>query len=155
LSLSNLFEAANRVFRIGPRVQYDLFDGGRARQQIEVQNAVQEQALVAYERAILTALEDVENAISAFTKEQLRHVSLQAASESASRAAQLAEARFEAGDTDYLSVLDAQRSRLAAQDELAQSEGQITTALVRLYKALGGGWNPEEAREEDEPGAGT
>ena len=155
LSLSNLFEAASRVFRIGSRVQYNLFDGGRARQQIEVQNAVQEEALVAYERAILTALEDVENAITAFTKEQLRHVSLQAASESATNAAKLAEARFEAGDTDFLSVLDAQRTRPGAQDELAQSEGQITTALVRLYKALGGGWNPEEAREEDEPGAGT
>ncbi len=141
-SSASLFDAASRVFSLGPRLQWNLFDGGRTRQQIEVQGAVQEQALVDYERTILTALEDVENAVTAFAQEQLRHRSLQTASDSAQRAAQLAETRYLGGETDYLAVLDAPRSRLGAQDELARSEGVILSNLVRLYKALGGGWNP-------------
>lgn len=143
-SLSGLFQAASRTIGLGPSVQWNIFDGGRTRQEIEVQNAVQEQALVQYERAILTALEDVENAVIAFTQEHLRHRSLLAAAAAASDAAGLAVSRYEAGATDFLSVLDAQRSRLSAQDELAKCEGQIVSNLIRLYKALGGGWDPED-----------
>ena len=140
-STASLFEAASQVFSIGPRIQWNLFDGGAIRQRIEVQTAVQEQALVEYERSILGALEEVDNAITAFTEEQLRYDSLRVASESATTAAALAQKRFEAGETDFLVVLDAQRTQLDGQDRLAQSEGLIVANLVRLYKALGGGWD--------------
>ncbi len=127
----------------GPRVQWNVFDGGRIRQKIEIQNAIQEQALVEYERAILNALEDVENAITAFTQEQVRRESLNNSAQASARAAQIAVARYEAGDIDFLAVLDAQRARFNAQDQLAQVEGKIMSDLIRLYKALGGGWRSQ------------
>ena len=143
---SSLFESAARLFTLGSRLQWNLFDRGRTRQQIEIQNARQEEALIGYERSILLALEDVQNAVTAFTQEQIRHRSLVTAEESATRAAALAQSRYASGDTDYLAVIDADRARLAAQDDLALSEGTILADLVRLYKALGGGWTPEEPR---------
>jgi NodT family efflux transporter outer membrane factor (OMF) lipoprotein len=149
LSASNLFDTASRVFTLGAAVQWNLFDGGRIRQQIEIGNADQELALVEYERAILVALEDVQNAVTAFTQERLRFRSLQVASEAATRAARLAEVRYAAGESDYLIVLDTQRTRLSAQDELEQSKGLILANLVRLYKALGGGWDPEAPQAEE------
>ena len=118
-STASLFDSASRIFSLGPRVQWTLFDGGRTRQRIEAQNARQEQALVQYERAILGALEDVENAVTAFAQERVRHRSLETAAEAASRAADVAEARYTAGEADFLTTLDAQRTRLSAQDELA------------------------------------
>ena len=143
---SSLFESAARLFTLGSRLQWNLFDRGRTRQQIEIQNARQEEALIGYERSILLALEDVQNAVTAFTQEQIRHRSLVTAEESATRAAALAQSRYASGDTDYLAVIDADRARLAAQDDLALSEGTILADLVRLYKALGGGWTPEDPR---------
>jgi len=148
LSPSSLFNADSMTFGLGPGVKWNLFAGGRIRQEIEVQNAVQEQALIQYERTILTALEDVENAITAYAQEQLRHHSLKAASQSASRAAKLAASRYEAGDTDYLNVLDAQRTLLGTEEQQAISEGQIASNLIRLYKSLGGGWTPEAPETE-------
>ena len=140
--------ADSLTFDFGPSVKWNVFSGGRIRQEIEVQSAIQEQALIQYERAILTALEDVENAITAYAQEQLRYRSLKAASQSATRAAKLATSRYEAGATDYLSVLDAQRTLLNAEEQQAISEGQITSNLVRLYKSLGGGWTPEAPETE-------
>ena len=148
LSPSNLLSADSLTFDFGPSVKWNVFSGGRIRQEIEVQSAIQEQALIQYERAILTALEDVENAITAYAQEQLRYRSLKAASQSATRAAKLATSRYEADATDYLSVLDAQRTLLNAEEQQAISEGQITSNLVRLYKSLGGGWTPEAPETE-------
>ncbi len=149
LSPSNLLSADSLAFGFGPGVKWNLFAGGRIRQEIEVQNAVQEQALIQYERTILTALEEVENAITAYAQEQLRHRSLKASSLSASSAAKLAASRYEAGATDYLNVLDAQRTLLSAEEQQAVSQGQITSNLIRLYKALGGGWTPEAPKKRD------
>jgi len=148
LSPSSLLNAGSMTFGLGPGVKWNIFAGGRIRQEIEVQNAVQEQALIQYERAILTALEEVENAITAYAQEQLRHRSLRAASQSASRVAERAVSLYEAGDTDYLNVLDAQRTLLGAEEQQAVSEGQITSNLIRLYKSLGGGWTPEAPETE-------
>ncbi len=105
---------------------------------------MQEQALIQYEATILTALEDVENGVSAFTNERLRYKSLQQAEQAACTVLNKAQLRFDEGDSSYLNVLDAQRTLLGLQDSLAQSEGPINTNLVRLYKALGGGWDPSQ-----------
>ena len=147
------FDNSRSTFGIGPRMQWNLFEGGAIRQRIAVQNAVQEEALVNYERAVLVALEDVENAITAFTQEQLRYAELLVASEAAASAARLAEARYEAGETGFLEVLDAQRTRLSAESSCAMSEAMIVTNVVRLYKALGGGWeNVPPLPEGEAPG---
>jgi NodT family efflux transporter outer membrane factor (OMF) lipoprotein len=132
----------NLIGGLGGSALYTIFDSGRIRENIEVQNALQEQALVAYEASILRALEEVENALTAYADEQLRRQSLQVASEAASRAVELVRANYAAGLIDFLPVLESQRSLLSFEDQLAQSEGAVTSGLIRLYKALGGGWTP-------------
>jgi NodT family efflux transporter outer membrane factor (OMF) lipoprotein len=119
---------------------WSLFDAGRVRRNIEVQNALQEQALAAYEAAVLQALEEVENGLVAYSQEQARRESLASAVEAARQAEKVARDRYEAGAADFQSVLDAQRSRLSLEDQLATSQGQVVANLVSLYKALGGGW---------------
>jgi len=140
LSLNNLVSAATRTWRIGPNLSWTLFDAGRIRQNIEVQNALQEQALIAYEQAVLTALEDVENALVSYAKEQVRRQSLEVAAQAAQGAADLARNQYASGLVDFQVVLSAQRSLLSLQDQLSVSKGTITSNLIRLYKALGGGW---------------
>ena len=117
-----------------------LFDGGRISARIDVQNAVEEQALVAYEASILTALEDVENALVSYAAGRERLESRRRAAESARNAAQLARTLYEAGSADFQKVLDTDRTRLTAEDGLASAEGDLLAAVVKLYKALGGGW---------------
>ena len=118
-----------------------IFDRGRIRKQIEIQSAAQEEALASYEHTILTALEDVENAIASLSGTRRRRVSLAAAVESARNAAQLARDRYIAGLVSYQTVLDTERSVLTVEDSLTSTTAEGTSALVRLYKALGGGWN--------------
>jgi outer membrane protein TolC len=105
-----------------------------------VQSALQEQALIQYEAAVLNALEEVENTLVAYAEEKRRRDDLREGSLAAQKAAELAQHKYQAGLTDFNNVLDAQRSLLSFQDQLAQSDGTVTSNLVRLYKALGGGW---------------
>ncbi|MBP7053045.1 MAG: TolC family protein [Phycisphaerae bacterium] len=126
----------------GPQVTWAIFDGDVIRWNIEQQNALQEQYLIQYESAILNALEEVENAMTAYVNEQDRRRTLEAAADAAQRAAELALYEYQAGLTDFSDVLDAQRSLLSFQNQLAESNGAVTSNLIRLYKALGGGWTP-------------
>jgi NodT family efflux transporter outer membrane factor (OMF) lipoprotein len=141
LDLTNLFSASSRAFSVGPTMSWRLFEAGAIRKNIEVQSALQEQALIQYEATVLTALEEVENALVAFVEEQRRREALRDATRAAERAVALAQAQYGAGMVDFRSVLDAQRSLLSLQDQLAQSEGAVTSNVVRVYKALGGGWS--------------
>jgi multidrug efflux system outer membrane protein len=139
-SLSNLSSSGAWSLSGGPRITWAIFKGGAIRQNIEVQSALQEQALIQYEATILSALEEVENALVAYAEVQQRRQSLSEATQAAQKAVDLAQHRYQAGLTDFNNVLDAQRSLLSFQEQLAQSEGTVTSNLVRLYKALGGGW---------------
>ena len=141
LAANNLFSAANRAWSLAGTFAWPVFQGGAIRQNIEVQNALQEQALNRYEATILTALEEVENSLVAFAEEQERRDTLAAATEAAQRSAQLAQDQYTSGLIDFQAVLDSQRSVRTFQDQLAQSKGQVTIYLISLYKALGGGWN--------------
>jgi NodT family efflux transporter outer membrane factor (OMF) lipoprotein len=140
LSAGDFFTYASRTWGFGPSVSWNIFDAGAIRQNIEVQTARQEQALIRYESAVLQALEEVENALVAYAKEQQRREYLTKAEAAAERATLLAQDQYEAGLVNFNNVLDAQRALLILQDQLAQSEGSVTSNLVRLYKALGGGW---------------
>jgi outer membrane protein, multidrug efflux system len=131
----------------GPSISWGIFRAGAIRQNIKVQTALQEQALIKYEAAMLKALEEVENSIKAFSEEQQKKDSLIKTVEAAKNARELAQHKYQAGLIDFNSVLEAQRSLLSFQDELALSEGTVVYNLVNLYKALGGGWEslaPEE-----------
>jgi outer membrane protein TolC len=105
-----------------------------------VRNAQQEQALIAYQKTVLSALAEVEDAIVALTTEQQRAQSLDERVSATSEAAQIAADQYRQGLSDFLTVLDAQRSLLEAEDEQARSRQSVTTDLIALYKALGGGW---------------
>lgn len=140
LSLGNVFSASGLAYLIGPSVSWPVFDAGAIRSNIEVQTELQEQALIRYEAAILSALEEVENALVAYAEEQNRRKALKASVDAAKRAVLLSKSQYQAGLIDFTSVLDAQRSLLSFEEQLVQSEGRLTANLVRLYKALGGGW---------------
>jgi NodT family efflux transporter outer membrane factor (OMF) lipoprotein len=122
-----------------------IFDGGRLRQKVEIQSAVQEQALVAYEAAVLSALEEVENALVALANSRQREAALRSAAEAARNAALLARQRYESGLIDFQTVLDTERTVLTIEDSQASSQAEGATALVQLYKALGGGWSARSA----------
>ena len=147
LSMRNLSSSGTWTLSGGPGVTWMIFNAGAIRQNIEVQSALQEQYLIAYESAVLDALEEVENALVAYAEEQRRRDDLQEAAQAALKAVELAQQKYRAGLTDFSDVLEAQRSLLSFEDQLAQSNGTITSNLIRMYKALGGGWTslaPEE-----------
>jgi NodT family efflux transporter outer membrane factor (OMF) lipoprotein len=148
VSSNDFLEWSSRTWTFGPNISWNIFDAGAIRQNIKVQTARQEQALIQYESAVLNAQEEVENILVAFAKEQRRRDYLARATEAARQAALLARDRYEAGLVDFNNVLSAQLSLLSFQDELVQSDGAVTTNLVRLYKALGGGWQFYEAARE-------
>lgn len=136
--LGNL--STSRFWSFGPSITWPLFAGGRIRANIEVQNALQEQALLAYQKTVLNALREVETALVAYAKEQEHHKSLAAAVAHNRQAVDLAMKLYVAGKTDFLNVLNAQRSLFATEDALTQSTRTLGTNLIALYKALGGGW---------------
>ncbi len=140
-------EWASRTWHIGPSVSWNIFDAGAIRQNIKVQDARQEQALVRYEATVLNALEEVENALVAYIKEQRRRESLIKAEAAAKQADMLAKDQYNSGLVPFNNVLDAQRALVLLEDERAQSEGKVTANLVRLYKALGGGWTSAAAEK--------
>jgi NodT family efflux transporter outer membrane factor (OMF) lipoprotein len=122
-------------------VAQTLFDGGRIRQQVAAQSAVRDQRLASYESTVLTALEEVENALVSFEKSGSRLESLRSAELAAQNAALLAQTQYSAGLADFQRVLDTQRTVLSVQDSVAVTEGDRLTTLVQLFTALGGGWS--------------
>jgi len=137
---SGLALGAGNFFSLGPGVRLPIFAGGRIRSNIAVQDSRLQQAVTQYENAVLKSLEDVENGLVAYSREQERRDKLQQAVDESRRAVELASELYLRGLGDFLSVLDAQKSRYALEDELAQSETNVVVDLVSLYKALGGGW---------------
>lgn len=138
--LSSLIERDSGLFGIGPSLRWNLFDAGRLRNRVVAQEARTEQALVRYERAVLTAIEEAENAMTGFLREQTRRGSLLQAASQARRAVDLARAQYREGLSDFQSVLTSERELAELEDQLASSDAGIATSLVALYKALGGGW---------------
>jgi NodT family efflux transporter outer membrane factor (OMF) lipoprotein len=144
ISASDWFASGSSFWSAGPTVQWRIFDAGRIRANIRVQNARQEQALAGYEQTVLTAFEDVENGLAAYANEQIRRRLLADAVISSRNSLDLANKLYANGLTDFLHVLDAERSLYQAQDELVQSDRTVSTDLVSLYKSLGGGWESLE-----------
>ena len=136
----DLFQGASTVFGIGPSLRWNVFDGGALRSRVAAQDARTEQALVRWQRTVLLALEETENAMTGFVREQARRQSLASAVVHARRAVELAETQYRAGLSDFQPVLDSQRELADLEDELALSMAATATDVVALYKALGGGW---------------
>jgi outer membrane protein TolC len=134
---------------------WPIFEGGAIRANIEVQNALQAQALIIYKTAVLTALQETQSALVSYAREQRRRAALTEAVNTNQRAVVLATRRYNQGLTDFLSVLDAERSLFSSQDALVQSNRTVATDAVALYKALGGGWELEESHLNNNSGDDT
>lgn len=137
---SSLGDWGSRYWNLAPGVSWNVFDAGRIRSNIEVYTERERVALLQYEKTVLTALEEVESALVAYEKEQARRDLLANAVERNRRAVELAKTLYQGGARDFLNVIDAERALALSEDQLVQSERLISTNLVALYKALGGGW---------------
>jgi len=142
ISAGDWFNAGSRFWTAGPTVQWRIFDAGRIRAGIRVQNARVDQALAAYEQSMLAAFTDVETALTAYAREQTRRQSLAHAAQAGEQAVVLARDLYQHGLADFLRVLEAQRSLYQSQDALIESDRAVSSDLIALYKALGGGWEP-------------
>jgi outer membrane protein, multidrug efflux system len=131
-------------FGLGVGVTLPFLEWNRIRQRILAADATAEIALADYERTVLSALEEAERAISAYVQERIRFRHLELSARSARAAADLARQRFQFGADDFLTVLDAERVRLEAEDRLAQSRIEVTRQAASIFKALGGGWSEAE-----------
>ena len=148
VNASDLGNWAARTYGLGPSISIPIFEGGRLVRTLELRRAQEQEAAINYQRTVLQALHDVDNALTAYAGEQRRHAQLAQAVAQNRRAVGLARQRYTDGLADFLSVLDAQRGQLATEQQLADSSTAIATNLVQIYKALGGGWEqdfPDEA----------
>jgi outer membrane protein, multidrug efflux system len=139
-SASNLGDSGTGTRLIAPGISWAAFDLGRVRAQIAGARARAGGSLARYEQTVLRALEETEDALvtHARSRERLEHVA--ASAQASGTAARLARTRYDGGISDFLTVLDTERTLLESEDRLAQSRTDTATSLIAVYKALGGGW---------------
>ncbi|MGE1085161.1 efflux transporter outer membrane subunit [Pseudomonas shirazensis] len=140
---SQIGSSAANAWGLGPSITWAAFDLGSVRARIRGAKADAEGALATYEQQVLLALEESSNAFSDYGKTQQRLQALMRQSDASRKAADLASIRYREGTVDYLVLLDAERERLSAEDAQAQGEVELYRGIVAIYKALGGGWQPE------------
>jgi len=138
--ISSFGQSPTVGYLIGPRISWAAFDLGRVHARVSGSRARATGAVAAYEQSVLRALEETENALVTHARTRQSLDDAAAAAQASRTAAQIARERYEGGVADFLDVLDAERTQLAAEDSLAQSRTAAATSLVALYKALGGGW---------------
>jgi multidrug efflux system outer membrane protein len=144
LALSGLTSGGSLVSALLGSVSVPLFDGGALKAQVRSQEAALENARIQYQAVVLNALQEVEDTLVSLRGNRERLQRLQSASDSAEQAALLANQRYSSGLVDFQTVLETQRSLLSTQDSLASTQAELSADHVRLYKALGGGWQPTE-----------
>jgi NodT family efflux transporter outer membrane factor (OMF) lipoprotein len=145
-----LFDINARQYSAGPGITIPIFQGGQLRATLELSKAQQREAAINYQKIVLSAWHDVDNALTAYQTEQARRDQLQQAVAQNQRALGLAQARYTDGVADFLQVLTAEENLRSTQDLLAQSTTTVSTNLVALYKALGGGWETQLPRANDD-----
>lgn len=138
---SDLFGSGLETTGYGVGLSIPIFRAGALRQQVVAQNALVDQALASYDATILAVLEEVENALTEWANEQRRHEALVQAATSARTARDLALVQYNSGLVDFQTILTSDRQLISTEDALAVSDGELTSNLIRLYKAFGGGWS--------------
>jgi len=135
---SLFFTGGSRAWSVSPGLSWSAFDLGRARARVRGSNAATEETLAFYEETVLRALEETENALANYHAQQARLIKLNDQARESKRAADIARLRYREGVVDFLSLLDAERTQLQAEDAVAESEKDVYVAVIALYKALGG-----------------
>lgn len=142
---SSLFSSGSHAFAIGPSLLAPLFHGGTLRENVKLQNAKAKEYEASYENTVLKAANEVRTAMTSIVQEQDRGSQLRAGRDAASDALFVAENRYDHGLSDYQGVIDAERSLLSFEDGVAVSHGNELVDLIKLFKSLGGGWQPLES----------
>ena len=142
LSTGSLFDSDSQIYGIGPTLRWNIFDMGRVRNQIAVEDARTEQALHNYELTMLQAIKEVEDRLNGYHEQRIRMAALAESVKASQEALKMSTKLYKDGLSGFQDVLDAQRSLLAAESNLDATRGDISIQLVGLYKALAGGWNP-------------
>ncbi|AIF47943.1 hypothetical protein HY57_12065 [Dyella japonica A8] len=140
---SDFFNRQSTLWSVGPAFSWPVFRHGQVKAMIHVRDEQAQQALIAYRQSILTALQEVEDALAASQEEQHRQQALLASHAASLRALDHARALYKGGMTDFRAVLDQQQRVLQSEGAMEQSRMTQRTNLIALYKALGGGWNGE------------
>jgi NodT family efflux transporter outer membrane factor (OMF) lipoprotein len=142
-SAGDLISSDAFAYSFGPAFRWNLFDGGRIRSNINVQDAIAQEALARYEQTVLGAVEDVETSMALYEEEKDRRDALERSVIAAQESVRLVDVLYRTGLTDFQNVLDTQRSQFEQEDAFEESQGLVTRYLIRIYRALGGGWQPE------------
>jgi len=140
LDLKNLWKGSSLQYVFGPSVSLPIFEGGRLKSTLEFREAQQQEAAITYHKTVLQAWHEVVNALIACRTEQERRARLKAQTGHSRQALALSRVRYANGVADFITTLDAERTLLQAELQYAQSTAAVSTNLVQLYKALGGGW---------------
>ncbi len=138
--LSQLIQTASRFVSLGPAIELPIFEGGRLRATVRLRRVQAKEAAVIYAQTVLTALNQVEDALAAYGADQARRASLATAVKASHNARLLARQRYESGVASFIDVLDAERTEEENEVALADATTAVSADLVQLYRALGGGW---------------
>jgi NodT family efflux transporter outer membrane factor (OMF) lipoprotein len=148
--LGGLGNIHNKTYSFGPGLQWRLFDANRIKNTIKIEEATTRELLAKWESAVLSAAEDVENAMVSYAQQTERKDSLNNSVNASLRSLELVESQYKSGLTDFQNVLDTQRTLFTQQDKLAASQGEVLKALVRIYKGFGGGWQVDTVARSSE-----
>ncbi len=145
--LSNMFDWRSRTGTMGPSFQWNLFNYGQITNQVRFQDARFQELIIAYQQTVLQAQQEVENSLIGFLKAQQRAQKLVGATGAAQRSVDLATLQYRQGITDFTTVLTAEQNLLTYQDSLASTLGDISSNLVGVYRAMGGGWQLRQGQD--------
>jgi NodT family efflux transporter outer membrane factor (OMF) lipoprotein len=146
-SFSDLFDLDSIEFSAGPSIRWDLFNYGRLKNQVRVEDARLEQLIANYQDTVLKAQQEVQDALVAFLRSQEEETYLGNGVKASKRSVELSQLQYLDGLVDYQRVLDAQRSLVVLEDSLTETLGSVATNLIAMYKALGGGWQIRQGKE--------
>lgn len=145
-----MFSLDAHEYGVGPGITIPIFEGGQLRATLELRKAQQQEAAINYQKTVLSAWHEVDNALTAYQTEQARRDQLVQAVAQNQRALSLAQSRYQEGVADFLQVLTAQQNLLSTQQQLALTTTNVSANLVAVYKALGGGWETQMPRANDD-----
>ena len=146
-TLGDLFAFQNRAGQAGASFLWPVFNYGRLTNQVRVQDAAFEQAILNYQNTVLNAQAEVENGISAFRTEQNALENLTQAATAARRSTELSMVQYKSGEADYTTVLSTEQAQLSVEDAVASARGNVLLGLISLYRALGGGWELRDGQD--------
>ena len=140
LHLSNLFSPTSGAFAVGPTISIPIFEGGRLSGALALSESRQREAAISFQKTVLRAWKEVDDALTAYREAQRRRADIARSVTENQAALQAARQRYSEGAIDFLNVIATQAQLLQSENDLADSDTQIATYLVNLYRALGGGW---------------